>query len=43
MTYEIPIALKNYIYQVWIFMMNDRSNLLSPQQKKIEELFRALC
>ena len=40
MTYEIPIALKNYIYQVWIFMMNDRGNLLSPQQKKIEELLQ---
>ena len=39
-TYEIPKALKNYIYQVWIFIMNDRSNLLSPEQKKIEALLQ---
>lgn len=36
--YEIPKALKNYIYQVYILIINDRSNLLSPQQKKIESL-----
>lgn len=36
--YEIPKALKNYIYQVYILIINDRSNLLSPQQKKIEAL-----
>jgi hypothetical protein len=38
LTYEIPKAIKNYIYQVWILIINDRSNLLSPQQKKIEAL-----
>ena len=32
-SYEISKALKNYIYQVWILMLNERSNLLSPQQK----------
>lgn len=36
--YEIPKALKNYIYQVYILIINDRSNLLSSQQKKIESL-----
>ena len=36
--YEIPKALKNYIYQVYILIINDRNNLLSPQQKKIEAL-----
>lgn len=36
--YEIPKALKNYIYQVYILIINERSNLLSPQQKKIESL-----
>ena len=39
-SYEIPKALKNYIYQVWILMLNNRSNLLSPQQKKIEALLQ---
>jgi len=39
-TYEISKALKNYIYQVWIFIMNNRSNLLSPEQKKIEALLQ---
>lgn len=39
-SYEIPIALKNYIYQVWILIINDRSKLLSPQQKKIEALLQ---
>ena len=39
-SYEIPKALKNYIYQVWILMLNERSNLLSPQQKKIEALLQ---
>jgi len=36
--YEIPKAIKNYIYQVYILIINERSNLLSPQQKKIEAL-----
>lgn len=36
--YEIPKALKNYIYQVYILIINERNNLLSPQQKKIEAL-----
>lgn len=39
-SYEIPIALKNYIYQVWILIINDHSKLLSPQQKKIEALLQ---
>ena len=39
-SYEISKALKNYIYQVWILMLNERSNLLSPQQKKIEALLQ---
>jgi len=39
-SYEIPKALKNYIYQVWILMINDHSKLLSPQQKRIEALLQ---
>tara|TARA_B100001173_G_C15931045_1_gene522762 strand:+ start:98 stop:1012 length:915 start_codon:yes stop_codon:yes gene_type:complete len=39
-SYEIPKALKNYIYQVWILMINNHSKLLSPQQKRIEALLQ---
>ena len=37
-TYDISIALKNYIYQVWIFVINNRSELLSSDQKKVMDL-----
>ena len=37
-SYEIPKALKNYIYQVWILVIHGHSKMLSPQQKKIEAL-----
>lgn len=37
-TYEIPKALKNYIYQVWILTLHKYEDILSPEQKKIETL-----
>ena len=36
--YSISKAIKNYIYQVWLLMYHKHSNILSPEQKKIEEL-----
>jgi hypothetical protein len=36
--YNISKAIKNYIYQVWILVENNKTDILSPQQKKIQEL-----
>ena len=37
-TYEIPKALKNYIYQIWILTIHKYDYILSSEQKKIKAL-----
>jgi len=36
--YNVSKAIKNYIYQVWLLIIHKHSQILSPEQKKIEEL-----
>jgi len=38
--FDIKKALKNYIYQVWIFTINKKTSFLSSSQKKIQALLK---
>ena len=37
--YEIEKKLKNYLYQIWLIYINKKTDILTPDQKKIASLF----